>query len=262
MTGRRCGDGYGSTMSPHRLHPLGLASLALVLLTAGCGGSTDQAGADATEPGASAGVEVSPSTSPSATATATASKSAKAKRSASASASTSPSTTPTASVTPPRTLPTTAVPTGKRPDPERPKKGQDFVVELVEKGGKFKGEVNLGEVVIDRSPKDPALADQAAVLLSYSALNTGTKTYRGNDPVGDRFFVRSNDQVMGQQHLYGPDDPNAPGECRTAGKVEWKRGSVLTGCAVLTLPRDAELGGIAFFDGDRKKPRLRVLRYP
>lgn len=44
--------------------------------------------------------------------------------------------------------------------------------------------------------------------------------------------------------------------------MEWKRGSVLTGCAVLTLPRDAELGGVAFFDGDRKKPRLRVLRYP
>ncbi len=208
-------------------------------------------------------MEVSPSTSPSATASA--SKSAKAKASATAATPTrsaSPAATQTATVTPPRTLPTTAVPTGRRPDPERPKKGQDFVVELVEKGGKYKGEVNLSEVVIDRAPKDPELADRTAVLLRYSALNTGTKTYRGNDPVGDRFFVRSNDQVMGEQHLYGPEDPNAPGECRTAGKVEWKRGSVLTGCAVLTLPRDAELGGIAFFDGDRKKPRLRVLRYP
>lgn len=122
--------------------------------------------------------------------------------------------------------------------------------------------VNLSEIFIDRAPKDPALAGQNAVLLYYSALNTGTLTHRGNDPVGDRFFVRSDDQVMGQQHLYGPDDADAPGNCRTAGKVEWKRGSVLTGCAVLTLPKDTELGGVAFFDGDRKKPRLRVLRYP
>ncbi len=245
-------------MSSHRLHPLGLVSVTLVLLVSGCGGG--DATSAATQPGASAGIAVSP-TSPSASATSpgAASSATSPKARASVSASESGGATTTA---PPKTLPTTAVPTGRRPDPERPKKGQDFVVSLVERSGTYKGEANLSEVKIDRAPQDPALADQQAVLLYYSAINTGSKTYRGADPVGDRFFVRSNDQVMGQQHLYGPDDADAPGECRTAGKVEWKRGSVLTGCAVITLPRDAVLGGVAFFDGNRKKPRLRVLRYP
>lgn len=218
VTRTRCGDGYGSTMSSHRVHHLGLASLALLMLVAACGGGAEQAGG-ATQPGASAGVPVSPSTTPSASAMASKSKTPKAKRSASASATASESASATSTVTPPKTLPTTAVPTGRRPDPERPKKGQDFVVSLVEKSGTYKGEVNLSEVLIDRAPKDPELADRAAVLLYYTALNTGTKTYRGNDPVGDRFFVRSNDQVMESSTSTDPMTPTLP--VTAARRARW-----------------------------------------